>query len=143
MIQSKKYGESGEYSIYRDRNTTNYWTLQCEVHPLRVVYDIWIIGCFGFAVLAALATFIVYSVVPEPKNLSRLIVRRYLASYLGCLIPVATFMTLYKFGQYFDITRVFQFILSEFVAQFLDQFLLLWKTPSNLRVHFKVFIVKL
>ncbi|XP_046468473.1 G-protein coupled receptor Mth2-like [Neodiprion pinetum] len=73
----------GMYCLYRDIESPIYSAKLCN--PRKSQSLPWLIGCIVCAFFA-LATFIVYTVVPELRNLHGLIFRLYLASYIGCII---------------------------------------------------------
>lgn len=95
--KSKVYPyRSTNYCMYRELNTTNYRILGCtwgqytlkksRKHKGDDFIVGWLLICAVSASLIALATLIVYSLVPELKNFQGMIIRSYLASYCSCMI---------------------------------------------------------
>ncbi|XP_012266591.2 G-protein coupled receptor Mth2-like [Athalia rosae] len=68
--------------LFRESGAPTYSAKVCvTIYPV-----VWKLVCFNIAFLFALATFIVYSIVPELRNARGLIFRHYLAAFFGCMI---------------------------------------------------------
>ncbi|XP_046735532.1 G-protein coupled receptor Mth2-like [Diprion similis] len=87
LSDGNKTIDVGMYCLYRDVGSSFFSAKLCRAWKPQSLP--WIIGCVVCAFFAS-ATFVVYTIVPELRNLHGLIFRLYLASYIGCIIIAQT-----------------------------------------------------
>lgn len=91
----------GSYCLSRVPNTTVREAFICH-HAPSLGWNVWMLVCLSVAIFFMLSTLIVYSVVPELKNLQGWTVRSYLVSYICLMITLVAQSLMSRFGLAFN-----------------------------------------